>query len=92
MPGKRDKVENVGLLIYIGWKKYIRYDEGHTLYGMSIRQFMRLALDSGAVRKIGRDAIVNVKELNRYIVEEQEREKHEKLYGQYETPEDYWED
>ena len=92
MPGKRDKVENVGLLIYIGWKKNIRYDEGHKFYGMSIRQFMRLALDSGAVRKIGRDAIVNVKELNRYIVEEQEREKHEKLYGQYETPEDYWED
>lgn len=92
MPGKRDKVENVGLLIYIGWKKYIRYDEGHKLYGMSIRQFMRLALDSGAVRKIGRDAIVNVKELNRYIVEEQEREKYEKLYGQYGTPDDYWED
>ena len=92
MPGKRDKVENVGLLIYIGCKKYIRYDEGHKLYGMSIRQFMRLALDSGAVRKIGRDAIVNVKELNRYIVEEQEREKYEKLYGQYGTPEDYWED
>lgn len=92
MPGKRDKVENVGLLIYIGWKKYIRYDEGHKLYGMSIRQFMRLALDSGAVRKIGRDAIVNVKELNRYIVEEQECEKYEKLYGQYGSPEDYWED
>ena len=53
---------------------------------------MRLALDSGAVRKIGRDAIVNVKELNRYIVEGQEREKYEKLYGQYGTPEDYWED
>lgn len=79
MPGKRDKVENIGLLIYIGWKKYVRYDEGHKLYGMSIRQFMRLALDSGATRRIGRDTLVNIKELNKYIVEEQERERYEKM-------------
>ena len=91
MPGKRNKVEAVGLLVYIGWKKYVRYDEGHKLYGMSIRQFMRLALDSGATRKIGRDVIVNVKELNRYIVEEQEREQYEKMNDLYRDPEAYWE-
>lgn len=78
--------------MYIGWKKYVRYAEGHTLYGMSVRQFMRLALESGAVRKIGRDAIVNIKELNKYIVEEQEREQYEKMNEKYWTPEDYWED
>lgn len=91
MPGKRDKVENIGLLIYMGWKKYVRYDEGHKLYGMSIRQFMRLALDSGATRRIGRDTLVNIKELNKYIIEEQERERYEKMNAKYLKEDDYWE-
>lgn len=91
MPGKRDKVENVGLLIYIGWKKYIRYEEGNALYGMSVRQFMRLCQDSGALRKIGGTALVNVKELNKYIVEEQERERYDQMNGCDYDLNDFWE-
>lgn len=73
MPGIRDKIDHVEILVRIGWKKYVRYDEGYKLYGMSKRQFMRLALESGAVRRIGGDSIVNVNVLNRYIAEQSER-------------------
>ena len=40
-------------------------------------------MDSGATRTIGRDTLVNIKELNKYIVEEQERERYEKMNAKY---------
>ena len=40
-------------------------------------------MDSGATRRIGRDTLVNIKELNKYIVEEQERERYEKMNAKY---------
>lgn len=42
-------------------------------------------------RRIGRDTLVNIKELNKYIVEEQERERYEKMNAKYLKEDDYWE-
>ena len=34
---------------------------------------------------------MNIKELNKYIVEEQERERYEKMNAKYLKEDDYWE-
>ena len=48
-------------------KNFIRYDEGAERYSMSKNSFMKLAQEAGAVYKINRIALVNVKIFEEYL-------------------------
>ena len=46
---------------------YVRYKEGCKIFGMSQREFERLADKAGAVHKVGRMALVNTVKFNDYL-------------------------
>ena len=48
-------------------KEYIRYSEGAERYSMSKNSFMKLAQEAGAVYKINRISLVNIKILEEYL-------------------------
>ena len=48
-------------------KNFIRYDEGAERYSMSKNSFMKLAQEAGAVYKINRITLVNVKIFEEYL-------------------------
>lgn len=48
-------------------KKYIRYQEGADIYGMSIRKFQDVAKDAGAIYKVGKMALVKVELIDKYL-------------------------
>ena len=48
-------------------KEYIRYSEGAESYYMSKNSFMKLAQEAGAVYKINRISLVNIKILEEYL-------------------------
>ena len=48
-------------------KEYIRYNEGAERYSMSKHSFMKLAEEAGAVYKINRISLVNIKIFEEYL-------------------------
>lgn len=48
-------------------KKFVRYKEGARMYGMSEREFYRLAHDAGAVYKRNTMALVKLDVLDEYM-------------------------
>ena len=51
----------------LGNKKFIRYKEGAIIYGMSQREFYKLAHDADAVYKRNSMALVNTEILDRFM-------------------------
>ena len=48
-------------------KKFIRYKEGATMYGMSEREFFNLAHDANAVYKRNKMVLISVDLLDKYM-------------------------
>ena len=48
-------------------RKYVRYQEGAEIYGMSLRQFKMLSRDAGAVSKINKLVLVDTEIMDKYI-------------------------
>ena len=48
-------------------KKFVRYKEGAVLYGMSEREFYKLAHNSGAVHKVKKMALVKVELVDKFL-------------------------
>ena len=48
-------------------KIFVRYDEGAKRYSMCRNSFMRLAADAGAVYKINKISLVNIKIVEEYL-------------------------
>ena len=48
-------------------KKFIRYKEGATMYGMSEREFFKLAHDAHAVYKRNKMVLISVDLLDKYM-------------------------
>ena len=48
-------------------KIFVRYDEGAKRYSMCRNSFMRLAADAGAVYKINKISLVNIKIFEEYL-------------------------
>ena len=48
-------------------KKFVRYKDGAELYSLGIQNFMKIAKEAGAVRKIRGTVLVNVEKLDEYI-------------------------
>lgn len=48
-------------------KVFVRYDEGARRYSMCKHSFMKLAADAGAVYKINKISLVNVKVFEEYL-------------------------
>lgn len=48
-------------------KKFVRYQEGAEIYGMSLRKFQTIAKDAEAVYKVGKMALVKVDIIDAYL-------------------------
>ena len=48
-------------------KKFVRYKDGAELYSLGIQNFMKIAKEAGAVRKIRGTVLVNTEKLDEYI-------------------------
>ena len=48
-------------------RKFVRYDEGAELYGMSKSTFMKLAKEAHAVYKVKSMALVNIRLFEEYL-------------------------
>lgn len=48
-------------------KKFVRYKDGVELYSLGIQNFMKIAKEAGAVRKIRGTVLVNIEKLDKYI-------------------------
>ena len=48
-------------------KKFVRYKDGAELYSLGIQNFMKIAKEAGAVRKIRGTVLVNIEKLDEYI-------------------------
>ena len=48
-------------------KKFVRYKDGAELYSLEIQNFMKIAKEAGAVRKIRGTVLVNTEKLDEYI-------------------------
>ena len=48
-------------------KKFVRYKDGVELYSLGIQNFMKIAKEAGAVRKIRGTVLVNTEKLDEYI-------------------------
>jgi len=48
-------------------KKFVRYKEGAQMYGMSEREFMKLAHDAEAVYKRNKMCLVNVELIDKFL-------------------------
>ena len=48
-------------------KKFVRYKDGAELYSLGIQNFMKIAKEAGAVRKIRGTVLVNTEKLDAYI-------------------------
>lgn len=53
--------------IQVDDQKFIRYKEGARIYGMSEREFYRLAHDAGAVYKRNKMCLVNMQILDKFM-------------------------
>lgn len=49
-------------------RKYVRYKEGAQIYGMSEREFYKLAHEANAVYKRNKIALVNLEVLDKFMV------------------------
>ena len=48
-------------------KKFVRYKDGAELNSLGIQNFMKIAKEAGAVRKIRGTVLVNTEKLDEYI-------------------------
>ena len=48
-------------------KKFVRYKDGAERYSLGIQNFMKIAKEAGAVRKIRGTVLVNTEKLDEYI-------------------------
>ena len=48
-------------------KKFVRYKDGAELYSLGIQNFMKIAKEAGAVRKIRGTVLLNTEKLDEYI-------------------------
>lgn len=48
-------------------KKFVRYKDGAELYSLGIQNFMKIAKEAGAVRKIRGTVLVNTEKLDENI-------------------------
>lgn len=48
-------------------KKFVRYQEGASIYSMSVRKFQDLAKDAGAIYKVGKMVLVNCEIFDQYM-------------------------
>ena len=48
-------------------KKFVRYKDGAVLYGMSEREFNKLAHNAGAVHKVNKMSLVKVELIDKYL-------------------------
>ncbi len=69
MPRPRTEIPNETLerLVNTGQKKFIRYNEGPTLYSIGKHSFQKLAKEAGAVYHIRNIVLVNTEKLDAYI-------------------------
>lgn len=48
-------------------RKYIRYEDGCEMYGMSLAKFKQVAREADAVYKVGRLVLINPDKIDQYI-------------------------
>lgn len=63
----RNRIEDIEQLVKVGGKKFVRYEEGAKLFSMGIHSFEDLAKEAGAVYRIRRVVLVNVKKVEEYL-------------------------
>lgn len=63
----RKEIENADVLSAVCKKKFVRYDEGATLFSLGQHTFERIAKEAGAIYRIGRICIVNVEIVEEYL-------------------------
>ncbi len=61
------EIEALEIMVEAAQKPYISYEEGMKLYSLGRNNFIEIARESGAVRKVRGRCLVNVKVLNDYI-------------------------
>ena len=64
---KRKEIENIEELMVGGHKKYVRYDEGASLYSMGLHTFQKYAKDAGACYKVGNIVLVNTEIFEEFL-------------------------
>ena len=67
MAYKRKEVDNVGTLLTNGKKKFVKYEEGASMFSMGLHSFMELAKEAGAVYRIRRIVLVNTDIIEEYL-------------------------
>ena len=63
----RKEVENIEGLLKNGKKKFVRYEEGATMFSMGLHSFEQLAKEAGAVYRIRRIVLVNTEIIEDYL-------------------------
>lgn len=48
-------------------KKFVRYQEGADMYGMSLRKFQDVAKDADAIYKVGKMVLIKVAVMDAYL-------------------------
>ena len=64
---KRKEYENMESLFTNGKKKFVKYEEGATMYSMGIHAFTELAKEAKAIYRIRRIVLVNTEIIDEYI-------------------------
>ena len=59
----RTEVKELEPMVKAGKKKFVRYQEGAELYSMGLHTFEELAKEAGAIYKIRRVVLVNLKNI-----------------------------
>lgn len=67
MARARKQIENIEGLLTNGKKKFVRYEEGATMYSMGINSFTELAREAKAVYHIKKIALVNTEIIEEYL-------------------------
>lgn len=67
MAYKRKENENMERLLTNGKKKFVKYDEGASMFSMGIHSFMDLAKEAKAVYRIRRIVLVNTETIEEYL-------------------------
>lgn len=67
MAFKRKEVSNIEQLKQSGFKKFVRYQEGATLYSMGLHTFQELAKEANALYHVKGICLVNTEIIDEYL-------------------------
>lgn len=61
------EIKKLQILVEAAQKPYVSLDEAQMLYSLGRNTVIYLSREAGAIRKIGKRTLINVKVLNEYI-------------------------